>query len=92
MKQRRNEKRAEADCECSEGFILVPTLKPRELIRRRVSGRHDCDYIRARDALIPEAEFHALGQLGSTRSPAWTAAFMVKMDQLALERIYGKKQ
>lgn len=91
MEQRRNENRAEADCECSEGFVLVPTLKPRELIRRRAAGKHDCEYIRARDALIPEAEFHALQLVGSMRSLAWTAAFMMKMDQLVLERIYGKK-
>lgn len=75
---------AEATCQCSEGFIDVLDETGRKIGQRRTGIKaHDCDYILARNALIPEAE---------RISTAYKDPFGKAMDRLAKERIFGRSE
>lgn len=73
-------------CNCSEGFVSdgkTPEGK------RRLGTPHDCSYISARNALMPEA--HRIARIIAREGGLEvTAAFSYCMDMLALRRIYGK--
>ena len=71
-------------CQCLEGMAL-----DRDGARRPVSG-HDCGYVAARNALIPEAALIARRKTLGQSEFQWTAAFSAAMDELARERIYQK--
>lgn len=66
-------------CSCSEGLILDDAGS------RLVPG-HDCGYVRARNACIPEAERRANAEVDVSLMGAWSAAFMRHMDAAARER------
>lgn len=76
-------------CECSEGYYDKMERLPDSRCdnQGRVVGRvyvpgHDCAYVAARKALIPEAAAEATHYLGTRNSPQWGAIFMLAMDKL----------
>ena len=73
-------------CACAEGILSLPDGS-----QRRLPGRHDCAYIKARNALIPEAVTAAnLGTKPKEDRVAWSVRFCAAMDQLVKERIHGR--
>lgn len=75
-------------CQHSEGSIT------RTDGTARIVLGHDCRYVDARNALIPEAERRASAIIRAarpldgdpTKLMGWTAAFMQAMNELAIER------
>lgn len=71
---------AEVTCQCSEGFIVALDGIGRKIGERRTGIKaHDCEYIAARNALIPEAERFAA---------AYKEPFGKTMERLVRERIF----
>ena len=85
-------------CNCDEARHVIDGS-----VRRTVCGSavplvpkqnwylaHDCDYIAARNALIPSAEVAAdrrmAGQFGGRNSGIWSRYFIEEMDRLWRER------
>jgi len=74
-----------SSCVCSEKTIDV--YRNGEVVDQRPAPPvHDCDYVAARNALIPHAVWRA--SLETAASPAkWEDVFCRAMDTLARERI-----
>ena len=85
-------------CECPEGQVVIHSNQGDKIIEKTVStiGQHNCQYIIARNALIPEAEKISFRMFPLPKKPDivdWNSdkrirAFLATMDDLARERIY----
>jgi len=66
-------------CDCRETLVSG--------VRQQKARFHDCDYCRARNALIPQAEAQANRAVprvsAGASASAWTRAFSIAMDELA---------
>jgi hypothetical protein len=80
------------ECRCREP--LDPTTAERIPIKNKageVVDKHDCDYVAARNRLIPRAEAEAEAAVarstatGPARSMEFARAFMAAMNRLAIE-------
>ena len=75
-----------ASCACPEGRVLVPSRlsasRAGAPVLRTVEG-HDCAYVAARNALIPQATRMAYRTAVDERDPAWSVAFLTAMTMLA---------
>lgn len=69
-----------AGCSCTEGHYVVGG-------RMKFVSGHDCDYVRARQALIPIATRRAYGVTVDDRDPQWSIMFLTEMTALARERL-----
>lgn len=87
-------------CHCPEGTFLTRSLRstrivpkngpprPGPAVPRKIDG-HDCDYVRARNALIPIAarRAYAVVVCEKTEPEAWAQAYYAAMTTLAIERL-----
>lgn len=75
-------------CACEEGrAINGGPITDRKGNERPESDRHDCQYVKRRNALIQEAEQWATSKAGSNvRDHRWSRLFLAEMDRLASAR------
>lgn len=79
-------------CDCAEARLDVMGISNRIIKSRRLIGvdRHDCLYIRQRNALIPDAKAEATRKvpvlIGATEKAAWSLEFISAMNRLAREK------
>ena len=80
-------KEDETTCVCSETFLHdeVSGKRTKRLFSER-DRRHDCDYVAARNKLIPEAERIATAEFDPVKDPIWSQRFHEAMKLLWHER------
>jgi hypothetical protein len=72
-------------CSCAETLVKGERVEPQ-------LPRHDCRYVRARNALIPEAVEIADGKAkGRGDGAKWTKAFATAMDELSAPLLNGQR-
>lgn len=71
------------DCNHSEQYLLDASGLHRSGIE---VNAHDCDYVDARNALIPAAMRMASETSAERKSHEWSRQFVAAMDRLARER------
>lgn len=77
-------------CKCVEGQTFAGVDAEGRLLGPRTPPPvHDCDYVTARKALIPEATRKAHGVERMDNLP-WNVAFGLAMERLVRERIFHR--